>query len=154
MKVTMDDSGIKNLLKALTNEKISVKVGILDNSDKRPDGVSNAQIGLVHEFGSIKKNINENSFIRMPLNEVFTRRLEKYDLVKESSIRKEIAELGSTKKLAEKMGALAVSVIMEAFATQGFGQWKNNRPIDNRTGMPLRDTQRLMKSITFKVNIK
>lgn len=150
----MDDSGIKNLLKAMKSQDIKVRVGILDDQSKRPDGASNAEIGLVHEFGSVKRNINENSFLRMPLNEVFTKSLEKYDLVKEEGIRREISALGSVSKLAEKIGALAVSVIMEAFATGGFGQWKNTRPVDNRTGMPLRDTQRLMKSITFKVVMK
>ena len=87
----------------------------------------------------------------MPLNEVLPKRIDQERLKEKRDIEDEIARLGSMKKLATKIGAMAVSVIREAFMSKGFGTWSNNKPIDNKTGMPLMDTQQLVRSITYKV---
>lgn len=151
--VHLDTEGLDNIQEILSGKALSIRVGILEDANNRSeDEIGNATLGLIHEFGSREKNINENSFLRMPLSEVFPKRLDSLGFIDKQTILKELTSLGSAKKLGEKLGAIAVSVIMEAFATGGFGKWSVNHPTKNRTGMILRDTTRLQKAISFLVS--
>jgi hypothetical protein len=78
--------------------------------------LTNPALGLIHEFGSTKKNIPERSWLRMPLiNRLFSE-------VKGVNWIYIILTKGMPFALA-LLGAKAEVVIHKAFRTRGFGIW-------------------------------
>lgn len=112
-----------------------IQVGILGSDVNRKDenGITNGEIGLIHETGSITKKIPERSFLRMPL---FFKQKE----ILQAGQKALTSELKNTKvnlvKVLKKIGFACENVILDAFATGGFGKWQalSQRTIDNKKG--------------------
>ena len=179
VKSTIKDKDIKNLVKAIS-DKYSVKVGLLAGKGGNDDVGENldlAGLGAIQEFGctitvtdkmraflrsqglflknSTKQiTIPARSFLSMPImqTKLFKQKLQEKigntDDFMEYAIR-----TGDFKSVAVIIGASALELIQEAFATGGFGQWEANHPLtiaQKGSAMPLVDTGRLSKSVTFQ----
>jgi phage gpG-like protein len=146
------DFGLKQLegIEKAIKEKIYTKVGILGNKPRNDEEseevITNAEIGIIHEFGSIKRNIPPRSFLRMPV-QTKAKQIKKQLLKNKKKYEKSIAS-GDISKLFEDLGIAAEVVIQEAFETGGFGKWQE---LKHREGTILVDTSQLRGSITSKV---
>lgn len=135
-----------------------VKVGIMGQKNTRNDpaskGQTNADIGVIQEFGRPRTakspEIPQRSFLRMPL------------FLKSDRILKEMKQVQTVKKLEKgdfvqiltDLGFICERVILDAFATGGFGRWKKNAPLTiekKQSSQPLIDLGFLRKSISSDV---
>lgn len=145
-------------------KKYTVKVGILGKTNQRSDAdrsadeisknMSNADIGAVHEFGSISEHIPRRSFLRDP----FIEKRKDFSQKIEQLVAKHLtSDPQSIKKIFDLIGAYATSIVLKAFATGGFGKWKplKQQTIDRKgSSKILVDTSQLRRSITWKVESK
>lgn len=119
-KITADLEAFEEMVKGLGGEYVT-RVGILGSKNSRQDGgtITNAEIGAIHELGSIENNIPPRSFLRMPLE---IRKEELIAVFEKTSVKKAIGE-GDYEKVHTLIGIQAEAIIQEAFSTGGFGQW-------------------------------
>ena len=127
-KVEFDLTGLKVIqtsLKKLTDHKYSVQVGIFGEKDMRKKskdkGVTNAEIGMIHEMGSVERNIPRRSF----LWDTFSNHGKELMEV----LKKDAATLMKTGKIEEylkRVGLASVNLVIEAFNTGGWGAWPPN----------------------------
>lgn len=110
------------------------------------EGLTNADIGMVHEFGSLSKNIRRRSFLEMPL----VLKMPEYAKTFGNQLMKAIDE-GNLRPVFINLGIKGKQVVQLAFASKGFGQWWQNP----KTGRgSLIDTAQLRRSITSDVTTK
>lgn len=133
-------------------QKIFAKVGILGDDSNRTndDGVTNAEVGLVHEVGSKTRNIPRRSFLEDPLT------IKKDEINKTAGklIIENIAEKNGMTKIFKKIGIKAEAIIQEAFASGGFGTWADleEQTIKRKgSSSKLIDKSELRKSISSGV---
>ncbi|RTL04659.1 hypothetical protein EKK58_10135 [Candidatus Dependentiae bacterium] len=162
LKVNLDK--VKDLEEQLA-KNYSVKVGILGSGNARKNtvttangkrkagkedsNITNAQIGLLQEKGSLSRNIPRRSFLMMPLQTKLPDYVSRIGNYFYQSL-----ETGDIKKAYSMTGLLAESIIQRAFATRGFGKWAKNSPYTimmKGSDSPLIDTSQLRKSITSTV---
>ena len=175
-QVKINTEGLEELQSALLSSYIT-RVGILGSKTNRtsqmpgetrahylaralrkikPAQVSNqtnAEIGLLHEKGSLSERIPRRSFLEMPLV------LKSEELLKvKNDLQALVMSGGETlakwHKAYVKLGMYAENIIQEAFETRGFGHWPENAPSTiSRKGssQPLVDTGQLRRSITSDV---
>ena len=148
-------SNFKKLEQLNKNAKVKMiaKIGILGDDANRTDdetGVTNAEIGLTHEFGSKSGDIPRRSFLEDPL------------IIKKDEINKTIGKLiiehltepNGMVKIFKQIGIKAEAIIQEAFASGGFGTWEE---LDEKTirrkgsSSKLIDKGELRKSISSGV---
>jgi hypothetical protein len=142
--------GLDKLLKALGDNQPVLRVGLLGDGTTRSDGdgetqLSNADIGAIHEFGSAGR-----SFLRMPLIDQLTKRMESEGAVSKKELATTIAT-GSIATWLNKIGALAKGIILDAFDSGGFGKWKPSDMRYKKNHQTLVETQQLRDSITWDV---
>jgi len=163
-KVIQDVALLNKFVKAV-NKNYNVKIGILGQKDHRKaDGNSNATIGLKHEFGSFSDRIPKRSWLRMPL-------MEKAGTILKKISKNTLVNLGkgNYRQVFEDLAVECRFQIQEAFETQGFGHWPDNKPATIRakttktakkkakrehkkvTSMVLVDTAQMRLSVTHKV---
>ena len=152
-KITVDLNELNSLLKGLGGD-MYVKVGILGNNAVSPiegqDGLTMAELGVIHEFGSQSGKIPPRSFLRMPLE------FKQEQLVQglgKASIMQDI-QSGNVKGVFSKLGLIAESIIQDAFSSSGFGMWQENAESTIKakgSSMPLIDKGFLRRSITSEV---
>lgn len=131
-----------------THEQYQLRVKKLKKDSSFPDneGQTNADIGLVHEVGSLSKNIRRRSFLEMPL----TLKMPDYSKKFGEELMKAI-DAGNLKPAFIRLGIKGEQVVQLAFASKGFGQWYQNP----KTGRgSLIDTAQLRRSITSDVVMK
>lgn len=149
-KIDFDNSGFKTVKGAL-EDSFKTRVGILGSkaSAEHGEGMTNVEIGSIHEFGSISRNIPARSFLRIPLEEHI------WEWVKKNKDKYEkLIETSSVEKWYVALGFEAERIVDEAFTTSGYGKWKPLKPITIRrkgSAMPLIDTGQLRASITSQV---
>ncbi len=154
IKIEVDDKNLKKFRESLDKLDYVVKVGILggkyDNAEGGKFPPTIATVGLIQEFGSIKRNIPERSFIRKPLKNHL-----KEELNKSKTFNKVIFnESASPIDKYNILGAIAQNIIIDSFENLGDGTWAPNAPSTIRqkgSSHPLIDTGRLRKSITFEL---
>jgi phage gpG-like protein len=144
-EIRLNLKGLEKIQKEI-KDKSSVKVGVLGSKNSRNDIVTNASIGLVHEFGSASKNIPERSFLRVPLTEKMPKEVNKLE-------KDMIAGLtvSNIRAFLAKLGVKAEAVVQEAFDTGGFGKWQGlSAKTIQKKGFDkvLIETTQLRKSIT------
>ncbi len=117
---------------------------------RNPSEITNAEIGLKHEKGSISENIPRRSFLEMPLIEKGNALLRIKDYL--------WAQFSTGKRdyqtIYKQLGIMAEVIIQKAFATRGFGKWRPNSPrtvAEKGSDAPLIDTAQLRRSITSRV---
>ena len=114
---------MQTALSKMVDGHYSIQVGIFGNKadrrgDKEMEGVTNAEIGLIHEMGSIARGIPRRSF----LWDTFKNHGK--DLL--PKLKKPCDELFKTGKVDEYLkivGILSVELVQEAFQTSGWGSW-------------------------------
>lgn len=144
----LNTDGIDKLMKALKGKLPSIRVGILGGG-ARSDGLTNAEVGAFHEFGTTK--IPQRSFLRIPITENLNKKLEQSGAFDKAAL----AQVIKTKSILpwmSKVGVLAEGIILEAFASNGYGKWPGwSVGYKNKTGQILVDTQQLRSSITYEI---
>lgn len=128
-----------------SHEQYKLRVRKLNKNQSSPESEqqSNADIGLVHELGSLSRNIRRRSFLEMPL----TLKMPEYAAKFGQELTKAIDE-GNLKPIFIKLGIKGEQVVQMAFASRGFGTWYQNP----KTGRgSLIDTAQLRRSITSDV---
>lgn len=150
-KITHNMKGLEDFLRQMGGDKVT-RVGVLggDNSREGGDGMGNADIGAVHEFGSESAGIPPRSFLRMPLE------LKAEDIIKVlgSGMAKKAFEEGDFDRAYNVLGAAAEITVQDAFATGGFGQWpaiKESTAKRKGSSAILIDTRQLSRSISWDV---
>lgn len=139
--------GIDQILKALKKPP-KIRVGVLGSSDHRDGGGSNATIGAAHEFGTSK--MPQRSFLRVPITENLNNYLQKAGLNQQTL--NETIKTGGLREFFLKIATVAERVVLDAFATGGFGKWapwKGN--YQSKTGNILINDAQLVKSIRSEV---
>lgn len=127
-----------------------VDVGILGKKSARNDtqGLTNADVGFINEFGTGK--IPKRSFLRMPIFQYSEQILE--GVKKAGALRKLAA--GKMIQVLADVGIACEAVIVQSFASAGWGSWPPNRPSTIRrkgSSAPLIDTGQLRRSISSAV---
>lgn len=152
-RVTANLDKLEAIVKKLGDDYLA-RVGILGNNAGRmhdeESGMTNSEIGLIHEFGSESNNIPPRSFLRMPVE------TKQDDLVRvlDSGAVKAAVEKGDIKTAYKILGIAAEGIVKDAFRTSGYGSWPaNSAATVKRKGSskPLIDTAALMSSITSDV---
>lgn len=127
------------------------RVGILgSDAGEDHDGMTNSEIGLIHEFGSESRNIPPRSFLRMPVE---VRQATIVHQMTKPRTRAKI-ETGDIEGVFKDLGMAAEAVIQGAFTTRGFGKWVPNAPATvaaKGSSAPLIDTGQLRRAITSDV---
>lgn len=131
-----------------------VKVGVLGEKVERENAeggsdITNSEIAMVHEFGSITRNIPKRSMLRMPLHE------KSAAIISEGSkgSKKLLAE-GNSLQVLRNFGAAALAQIYKAFDTRGFGSWAPDEPGTvhaKGSSQVLVDRGELRRSLSFDV---
>lgn len=107
---------------------------------------SNADIGLIHEKGSLLRNIPRRSFLEMPLTTKLPALIAK--------IGKTLLEGVTTLNIEstyKKLASFGEGIVLQAFSTSGFGTW----PALKRGGPShLIKTAQLRQSISSRVVTK
>lgn len=143
---------LDSIIESLRNMP-KIRVGILGNAMRANSGVTNAQIGAAHEFGTEK--IPARSFLRMPLTTRLPLKLKSAGIDAKRLI--EHAENGDMSGFVNKIGIAAQATILEAFDTGGFGTWQALKPeiiarkTDNQTQILVETTQ-LRDSVSYEVS--
>lgn len=112
---------------------------------------TNAAIGLFHEFGTEKTP--QRSFLRMPLITRLQKKLEQSGAFNKEALRNVVRE-GSMETYVRKILASGEAIVLEAFATGGFGEWKPSDMTRKKVQQTLVETQQLRDSITSEVVAK
>lgn len=145
--ITSDFSKLNQFVKGLKSPYV-VDVGIFGKKNGRDKGgQTNAEIGFRHEFG---KGVPKRSFLRMP---IFQYSEDILAAVKKAGALKKIADGKMIGVLAD-LGVACEAVILQAFASRGWGSWAPNRPSTVRrkgSDSPLIDTGQLRRSISSAV---
>lgn len=147
-----DMSKLNTFIKSIS-DKQAVQVGIMGKKNARKDGKkgagSNAEIGMLHEYGSIQRRIPARSFLRMPIA------MKGAQIVKEAAAdAKKLMAQGNITLLLKRLGIACENAIRAAFVSRGFGTWKENAPLTIRrkgSDRPLIDTAQLSRSISSRV---
>lgn len=122
-----DMTGLKvmqSALKKMTDGKYIVQVGVFGDKSMRKDedsGLTNAEIGLIQEMGSVARNIPRRSF----LWDTFINHGK--DLL--PVLKQPVETLLKTGKIEEYLkiaGVAATNLVVEAFQTSGWGAWPAN----------------------------
>lgn len=117
---------------------------LAENTEK-----TNAEIGLVHEMGTLNKRPPRRSFLEMPLN----LKMPNYAKTFSNKLMKAIDE-GNIKPVYVDLGIKGEQVVQLAFASRGFGIWPANAESTiarKGSSSPLIDTTQLRRSITSDV---
>lgn len=155
-EVVANVKNLKTLIGYLSGGLPKVRVGILGSTTARNSGeLNNAEIGYTNEVGKQTgfPKIPRRSFIVMPLNMFFGRKLKEKRTLASGQFEKAIKS-AKAEQFMQKVGFVAEEVIQEAFSTNGYGQWKPNAPMTiekKKSNSPLIDTGQLRRSITSKV---
>jgi phage gpG-like protein len=127
------------------------RVGVLGANNARDDGsMGNAEIGLVHEFGSKSGAIPARSFLKSPL---LMRSKMILNAMGSSSVKTAFAK-GDYERVYKLLGIKAEEIVQDAFSSGGFGAWSPLKPATiARKGSSsiLQDTNELRRSITSDV---
>jgi|AntAceMinimDraft_6_1070360.scaffolds.fasta_scaffold00196_19 phage gpG-like protein len=147
---TVDTKTMVKIEKMFGQDFPQILIGIMGEKAQRKDEdkLTNADIGLVHEFGT--ENIPQRSFLMLPLQEKFDQYVKKSGIMSKNTL-KEIVKEGGLESLAKKLALIAERVVLDAFDTGGFGQWPPSNMKNKKVQQTLVETQQLRDSITTKV---
>ena len=143
----MDVRNLDKILKAL-KQKASIKIGILGDTARSGSSTTNATVGAAHEFGT--STLPKRSFLRMPLTEHLGPALESSQAFDKDTLKKVLASANILPWLT-KIAVIAQGVVLEAFDSGGFGQWKPSQMDHKKNQQTLVETGQLRNSITYIV---
>lgn len=143
--MSLDTTKLEQIIQILKNDQMKARVGVLGDKNARKDAETNSSIGMKHEFGM--EGLPVRSFLRMPISSKFKESLEKAGFNKISW--KKVIEKKSLSPITKRMGILGVRIVLEAFKTGGFGQWKPSIMKFKNTKKTLIETTQLRNSISY-----
>ena len=155
--MTVEITGLDQLLKALNARPPVARVGILgdhalrNGKDHGNGALDNATIGAAHEFGT--STVPKRSFLFVPIAERLDKKIESSGLITEDTTN-EVLKQGSVIPWMKEIAIDAEAVVLEAFATGGYGKWFALKPATLARKMNqeiLVETQQLRNSITSEV---
>ena len=150
--VSVDLTGLEALENFVKKTNLRINVGILEEELSRDgESINNAELGAVHEFGSTKRKIRANSFLRVPLQDNLPQKLKDGKLYSDAQFSSLLRSGKAPKDIGDKVGAIALGVVTEAFTSNGFGKWQNKHGPNKKTGQVLVDTGELRRSISYEV---
>jgi len=121
-QVRFNLSGLQVLqtsLRKLTDSGDHVQVGIFgDKTTRKKGGITNAEVGFIHEMGSVTRNIPRRSFLWDTLNEHGN---ELMTALKADALT--LFKSGKTPQFLHRVGGEAENLVQMAFDTGGFGKW-------------------------------
>jgi hypothetical protein len=163
--IKMDRMKLLTIQKMIKENKAVARVGIMGSGNARGaktlkqaleileagDTLTNAEIGLWHEFGTTR--MKQRSFLRMPLALKLREYVRKSNALKPAMMTK-CYEERSMVPLLKRIGVISRGIILEAFDTGGFGRWAPLSPYTlsrKKLRQILVETQDLRNSIVFEV---
>lgn len=117
---------IASSLKKLDEGKHRIQVGIFADKtlrplDKKANGPTNAEIGLVHEMGSVERRIPRRSF----LWDTFS--LHGAELEKGiAPLIPSLFDKGNIDEYLKRASHVCTDMVIKAFMTSGWGSWPQN----------------------------
>jgi len=163
-RVVKDLTGIYDLgakLTTLADGHYHIQIGIFGNKDGREKGgVTNAEIGFIHEMGAKSGKIPRRSFLWLtfdrkgPVLEIMFKDIMKGILDPTIAKSGQSRDEGKIKAGLKKVGMAAENLVQMAFQTGGFGWWAPLQPgtiAAKGSGKPLIDTGQLRRSIASRV---
>lgn len=149
-RIRIDTKTINSIKEAFSKGGY-VKVGVLgDDASREDEGINNAELGMIQEFGSVSKNIPPRSFLRMPLES----KSEEFKKVASTEAFKKSVEQGDLDNALQLIGFKAEEIVNDAFVSSGFGEWAANAPstVEQKgSSKPLIDTSQLRRAISSEV---
>ncbi len=151
-KISYDLSALENIVRQLGGQHVA-RIGILgSDAGAKHEGtdLTNAEIGVIQEFGSQSRNIPPRSFLRMPIE---VRGATIMQQLGKRRTRDKI-ESGDIVGVYRDLGLAGEAVVQGAFASAGFGRWPANAPstvVAKGSSAPLIDTGQLRRAITSDV---
>lgn len=168
--VRFDDTGIRNLIKALDGDHV-IRVGVFGSEHaakrkiagpkrknyniegrqvgKAAAGITNAEVGFINEMGSPAKGIPARPWLSMPI------RVKINQIMKDSARGfTDIIKDGDPIKFLTIVGINVEKWIGLAFDTRGFGSWPANSPATveaKGSASPLIDTSQLRRAVVSMV---
>ena len=112
---------IQESLKKMADSNYHIQVGIFGEKSSRStksQGVTNAEIGFIHEMGSVIRNIPRRSF----LWDTFTF----HGKMLMNSLKGDVEVLfkrGKVDEYLKRCGIEATNLVIKAFETSGWGRW-------------------------------
>lgn len=170
VKVKLNVDKLEDIQSALFSGFVT-RVGILGNKTNRnmhvrakqghsgnrhikyPSPMTNAELGLIHEKGSLNHRIPRRSFLEMPL----VLKSEGLMAMKQKIWHAFMGGPDTVSRLKtayRELGLAAERIIQRAFETRGFGRWQPDTAATARrkgSSAPLIDTGQLRRSITSDV---
>ncbi len=140
--------GNKNA-RGITDTKKAGKSGLRKVIRGSHSTLTNAELGLVHELGSVERGILPRSFLRMPISQK-----SKEILADAFKGAPELLRQGNIRGILARLGVSCEKWIQLAFATHGFGSWQPDKQATARrkgSNAPLIDTAQLRRSIASQV---
>ena len=144
-KVFIDLSKLTKLRKKLGTELVA-KVGVMgsessknhaesvtryDTQTGKPyktsgadTSLTNGELALIHEFGSVSAGIPIRSFLRMPIMEK-SKEIVQY---LGSKYIRDLISKGDIVQVFTLLGIKGEQIVQRAFASQGFGHWPSVKP--------------------------
>ncbi len=152
-EVRIDLDGLENL-RAKLGSTYRTRIGILGEkatrANKKGEALNNAQVGLIQMFGTIDGRIPPRDFLIMPIQ---VGRKDLLGAMNSNAVRTAV-ENGRYKDVFELLGQAARGVVLQAFASRGYGQWEANKPstiAKKGSSAPLIDTSQLEGAIDYDV---
>jgi phage gpG-like protein len=146
---TLEVKGLDKLLKALKSKPPKARIGILGDAARSGDkGVTNAQIGAAHEFGTT--HLPVRSFLRVPLTDHLNKQIESSGALDKEALA-QVMESGSVVSWMRKIMIIAEGIVADAFDSGGFGKWQPSNMAKKKVQQTLVETQQLRNSITSEV---
>jgi phage gpG-like protein len=153
----------ENILKKLQGYEghVGVLSGTTNKDRKKGDPLNNAELAMVHEFGTLAGNIPARSFFRLTEYKR-AKEMNSFIVSQRDNIMRKIGS-GDSKNVMEKLCIKWLSYIHECFETEGWGTWLPLKPAtlaarekkrkDKSQGgtMILQDTGAMERSINFEV---
>lgn len=153
--VILEVKGLENLLKALKAKPPEARVGILGSKTVRSptpgesQTSNNATLGAIYEY-KLDPNRPGGSFLRVPVSDHLQGEMERSGAFDKETLA-EVVKAGSVLPWLKKVATLAEGIVLEAFATGGFGKWKPSDMTRKKNHQTLVETKQLRDSITNEV---
>lgn len=150
-KLTVNLDGLEEIKKKV-GASMRARVGVLGAHGvrKNGDGITNAELLLIHMFGSVSRNIPPRDPLLMPIER------NRRELIRQlgSGPMRAAFMRGDYKLMFEILGNAAENFVHEAFDTGGYGMWPPDAPATisaKGSSAILIDTRQLERSITHDV---
>lgn len=142
-------NALKKTLKDIRASKAHVRVGVFEDANARTDGMTQAKLAAIHEYGAPSVGVPERSFLRS----TFDARRDEYIEQLRKLVKDVYVQRISPERALGLVGVQAAADIKKGITTgDGIPPPLQAATIARKgSDRPLVDTGRLLNSITWKV---